>query len=513
MVDFVLSPPPIKPPAHPKTRLQLLGLTKRYGNLVANDQIDLRIAPGEIHAVLGENGAGKSTLMKMIYGVVKPDDGQILWNEQEVTIPHPAAARKLGIGMVYQHFSLFETLTVAQNIALVMDEPYNLTDLSVRIREISQRYGLPLEPERLVHHLSVGERQRVEIVRCLLQQPSLLILDEPTSVLTPPAVLKLFETLRQLASEGVSIVYISHKLHEIKALCDRATILRGGKVTGTAILAHETTSSLAKMMIGRELPQCMSPIYQGEQTERLRVQRLSHQSHDVFGTSLHEIDLTVRSGEIVGIAGISGNGQAELLAALSGEQLSPSETIVLDQQVVGHLNAGQRRALQLGFVPEERLGRGAVPNMSLSENALLTAHRQGGVKQGLIQFGWLKDFAKRCIEQFDVRCKDETSPARSLSGGNLQKFIVGREILLSPRVLIVAQPTWGVDVGAASFIRQNLIDLSRQGVAIVVISEELDELFEISDRIAVLTNGHLSATFPRDAISQQQIGLMMAGLS
>ena len=285
-------------------RLTLTGISKRYPSVVANDGVSLSVAPGEIHAILGENGAGKSTLMKIIYGAVKADAGEIRWNGQPVTIANPAQARKLGIGMVFQHFSLFETLTVVENIALALDAPFDPAALALRVREVSERYGLPLDPHRLVHSLSVGERQRVEIVRCLLQDPKLLILDEPTSVLTPQAVQKLFDTLRRLASEGVSIVYISHKLHEIQTLCDSATILRGGKVTGEAIPRDETPASLARMMIGRELPVCDVPAFTGEATPALTVRGLSHEPDDPFGTRLKDIALEVRRGEILGIAGI-----------------------------------------------------------------------------------------------------------------------------------------------------------------------------------------------------------------
>ncbi|WP_410209446.1 ABC transporter ATP-binding protein [Aquirhabdus sp.] len=493
-------------------RLELHNITKRYSSVVANDDVSLSVAAGEIHAVLGENGAGKSTLMKVIYGATKANQGHIIWNGREVEIDNPAAARRLGIGMVYQHFSLFETLSVVQNIALVLEEKYDLAGLAARVKAVSEKYGLPLDPHRLVNSLSVGERQRVEIVRCLLQNPSLLILDEPTSVLTPQAVLKLFETLRRLASEGVSILYISHKLHEIQELCDSATIMRGGKVTGTAKPKEETTASLARMMIGRDLPAYESPAYQGISHPILQVSHLSLTSEDPFGTQLDEINLTVNSGEILGIAGISGNGQAELLAALSGEMTSKKQHISLDGVDVGHLDAGKRRALGLGFVPEERLGRGAVPAMSLTQNALLTAHAQGFVKFGLVSYQKARAFAQACITRFDVRTGGTESAARSLSGGNLQKFIVGREIMQTPKVMIVAQPTWGVDVGASAFIRQTLIDLSRQGVAILVISEELEELFEISDRIAVLAEGKLSDARLKSETNAEAIGLMMSGL-
>ncbi len=497
---------------NPLWRLELVNVTKRYNSLVANDTVNLRVGVGEIHAVLGENGAGKSTLMKIIYGAVKANKGEILWNGRAVHIDTPAAARRLGIGMVYQHFSLFETLTVVENIALVLEDKFDLKALATRVIEVSEKYGLPLDPYRTVHSLSVGERQRVEIVRCLLQNPSLLILDEPTSVLTPQAVQQLFVTLRRLANEGVSILYISHKLNEIQSLCDKATILRSGRVTGTANPKEETTSSLARMMIGRDLPAYERHVFEGEPHSVFSVNDLSIQSEDPFGTSLKDISLTVNAGEIVGIAGISGNGQAELLAALSGEIPTKKHSITLGLKEIGHLNAGKRRQLGFGFVPEERLGRGAVPAMTLTQNALLTAHRQGFVRFGMVSYQKARDFAKACIERFDVRAGGTESAARSLSGGNLQKFIVGREIMQNPKMMVVAQPTWGVDVGASAFIRQTLIDLSRQGVAILVISEELEELFEISDRIAVLAAGQLTEARPVHETNAESIGLMMSGL-
>ncbi|MBS1228313.1 MAG: transporter [Proteobacteria bacterium] len=496
----------------PVPRLELLGITKRYPGIVACAEVSLSVLPGEIHAVLGENGAGKSTLMKIIYGAVKADAGTILLNGHEVSIANPAQARRHGIGMVFQHFSLFETLSVVENISLVLDEPFDLPALAVRVKAVSERYGLPLDPKRMVHSLSVGERQRVEIVRCLLQDPKLLILDEPTSVLTPQAVQTLFETLRQLASEGVSILYISHKLHEIQSLCDGATIIRHGKVTGTAIPRQETAASLARMMIGRELPVCQAPAYEGEKRTVLTVEALSLISEEPFGTNLEDISFSVNAGEILGIAGISGNGQAELMAALSGETTVEKHSIHFDGEAIGHLNAGQRRNRGLVFVPEERLGRGAVPPFSLSHNALLTAHRKGMKNWGMVRYSKAREFADQCVARFDVRCGGSGDDARSLSGGNLQKFIVGREIMLKPKLMIVAQPTWGVDVGASAVLRQALVDLSRNGVAIVLISEELEELFEISDRIAVLAEGRLSAAQPRGATSAESVGLKMSGL-
>jgi simple sugar transport system ATP-binding protein len=494
-------------------RLRLAGIRKAYPAVVANDGIGLEVMPGEIHAVLGENGAGKSTLMKIIYGVVKPDAGDIFWNGERVEIASPAHARRLGIGMVFQHFSLFETLTVVENIALAVEDSKDLGALAKRIEEVSQHYGLPLDPRRLVHSLSVGERQRVEIVRCLLQQPKLLIMDEPTSVLTPQAVDRLFETLRLLAAEGCSILYISHKLDEIQRLCHGATVLRGGKVTGNCDPRQETPSSMARMMIGRDLPVCEHPPAAAGGEARLVIAGLSHESDDPFGTDLQDIHLTVHGGEIVGIAGVSGNGQQELLAALSGETriAEPFPIRIMNVQA-GRMSPGRRRRLGLCFVPEERLGRGAVPGLSLEENALLTAHRRGMVRAGLVMRRAMREFALACIARFDVRTGGPESAARSLSGGNLQKFIVGREVMQTPRVLVVSQPTWGVDVGAAAFIRQSMIDLRNEGAAILVVSEELDELFEICDRIAVIAEGRLSPAVPTRETSVEEIGRWMSGL-
>ena len=504
----------MRPPLdlHVTPRLALRGITKRYPAVLANDDVNLEVRPREIHALLGENGAGKSTLMKIVYGVTKPDAGTISWEGRPVHIGSPAEARRLGIGMVFQHFSLFETLTVAENISLALDERTAAEKLGSRIREVSENYGLPVDPNRLVHSMSVGERQRVEIVRCLLQNPKLLIMDEPTSVLTPQAVLKLFETLRRLSEEGCSILYISHKLDEIKALCDTATVLRGGRVTGNAIPSQETPESLARMMIGSELPEChLRPRAPG--AVRLHLDRLSLPTLDPFGVALREIGLSVRGGEIVGIAGVSGNGQKELLTALSGESTADrTEMIRIMEQPAGSLDPAQRRRLGLTFVPEERLGRGAVPALSLADNALLTGSDRGMVLHGVIRHASVRGFARSVVERFKVKCKSEQAAASSLSGGNLQKFIVGRETMLEPKVIVVAQPTWGVDIGASMLIRQALIDLRDRGVAVLVISEELDELFMISDRIAVMAQGRLSRAVPSGETSLEQIGAWMGGV-
>lgn len=496
-------------------RLQLRRITKRYPGCLANDGIDLTIARGEIHALLGENGAGKSTLMKIIYGVTHADSGEVIWQGQHQVMRNPAQARSLGIGMVFQHFSLFETLSVAQNIALAMGAAAGTPkQLEPKIREVSQRYGMALEPERLVHSLSIGERQRVEIIRCLMQDIRLLILDEPTSVLTPQEADELFVTLRRLASEGCSILFISHKLGEVRALCHSATVLRGGRVAGHCIPADCSDQDLARLMVGDAASLGTDYPKASGGAPFLEVQQLSWENPDPFGCSLSDLDLLVRRGEIVGIAGVAGNGQDELLALLSGEQRLSAEAgkpLSFAGQPVAHLRPDARRRLGLAFVPAERLGHGAVPQLSLADNTLLTAFQQGLVGNGLIRRGKVQALANEIIRRFGVKTPDAQTPARSLSGGNLQKFILGREILQQPKLLIAAHPTWGVDVGAAATIHQALIALRDAGAAILVISEDLDELFQISDRLGALCSGRLSALKPTTETTLIEVGGWMAG--
>jgi simple sugar transport system ATP-binding protein len=494
-------------------RLELKNLSKTYPAVKANDRVSLRVKPGEIHAILGENGAGKSTLMKMIYGTTRPDDdgGEILWNGQHIDIKSPQQARQLGISMVFQHFSLFDTLTVAENVWLGLDKTLKLPQVIEQINNVAKNYGLDIDPHRPVHTLSVGERQRVEIVRALMTNPKLLILDEPTSVLTPQAVEKLFVTLRRIAEEGCSILYISHKLDEIRALCHHCTVLRGGKVTGEVDPTKETNASLSKLMIGAEPPQLRHESKTPGQVV-LQVQGLNLEQQDPFGTSLKDIGFEVRAGEVVGIAGVSGNGQQELMAALSGEDLrAPVESIRLFGQAIARQAPGQRRAQGLHFVPEERLGRGAVPTLSLAQNTLLTRTHTVG-HAGWVDSGAVRTLAQQLIERFKVKAGGPDAPAKSLSGGNLQKFIVGREIDAQPKLLIVSQPTWGVDVGAAAQIRGELLALRDAGCAVLVVSEELDELFEISDRLLVIAQGRVSPSIATRDATVEQIGAWMSGL-
>ena len=495
-------------------RLELVGITKRYPGVVANSEVSLRLMPGQTHAVLGENGAGKSTLMKIIYGAVKPDAGHMLLNGQLVQIRNPKEARANGISMVFQHFNLFDTMTVAENVWLGLTRS-SLQQVTASIIGKAEEYGLDIDPARPVHTLSVGEMQRVEIIRALLTRPEVLILDEPTSVLTPQAVEKLFVVLKKLASEGCSILYISHKLHEIRELCNACTVLRGGKVTGVCDPSQESNASLSRMMIGAEPPQ-LTRHESKLGAAVLRVKELTLAREDQFGVDLQGISLEVRAGEVVGIAGVSGNGQKELLYALSGEDTrSQSGSIRIGETDVAALHPGARRKLGLHFVPEERLGRGAVPTLALAHNLLLTRNESishPGFAGGWIRVRQLEAQAADIIARFNVKAGGPRAAARSLSGGNLQKFLVGREIDAKPTLFIVSQPTWGVDVGAAAQIRGEILALRDAGCAVLVVSEELEELFEVSDRLHVIAQGCLSPSVPIAQATVERIGEWMSGL-
>ena len=494
-----------------ETLLQLQGLTKGYPGVIANQDVAFDIGKSEIHALLGENGAGKSTLVKMIYGLVRPDSGQMLLFESPYAPDEPRAARAAGVAMVFQHFSLFEALNVAENIALGMENPPKSNALSARIKEVSEAYGLPLDPERLVGDLSAGERQRVEIIRCLLQDPKLLIMDEPTSVLTPQEVQTLFATLRKLKEEGTSILYISHKLEEIRDLCETATILRAGRKIATCDPREKSARELAEMMVGGTLNSAKPQ--QGKLGDVvLEVADLSLEPQTNFGISLKNISFSLRKGEILGIGGIAGNGQDELLACLSGEVLGAPEQIRLNRLGIGHLAPNARRSLGVLAAPEERLGHAAAPDMSLTENAMLTGMvRKDLSRSGFLDWPGARAFAEEVIETFDVRTPNAQSAARSLSGGNLQKFVIGREVLQDPSVLIVNQPTWWVDAAAAAAIHQALLDLATQGAGVIVISQDLDELMEISTNFAALNAGRLSEARPMSGLSLDEIGLLLGG--
>ncbi|MCB1422715.1 MAG: ABC transporter ATP-binding protein [Nitratireductor sp.] len=498
--------------------LEVRGLTKVFGTLKANDSLDLSIGKGEIHALLGENGAGKSTLVKMLYGSLQPTAGEILWKGKAVSVTSPSFARSLGIGMVFQHFSLFESLTVADNIVLSLGPGHSIEQVARDAERLSQEYGLPLHASTHIGDLSVGERQRVEIVRCLLQDPELIILDEPTSVLTPQEADNLFVTLNRLRDEGRSILYISHRLEEVKAMCDRATILRHGKVVGECDPRKETAASLASMMVGSEVAEVQRETREDKTGEiLLEVRDASLPPATPFSIGLKTINMAVRAGEVVGIAGVAGNGQGELFDLVSGEVASTKNAVFLRGQEVGNLGINDRRKMGAAFVPEERLGHGAVPGMTLTDNLLLARHASDAVAlQRFGRIGWVWEemvdkATKRICEEMDVRKSAENPAASALSGGNLQKFIMGRELDRQPSVLVVNQPTWGVDAGAASRIRQALIDLAASGSAVLMISQDLDEIFEVADRILVMHDGTIAEAGKAGDVTREKIGLLMGG--
>ncbi len=496
--------------------LEAVEVVKVFGALRANDSVNLHVKSGEIHAFLGENGAGKSTLVKMIYGVLQPTSGEFRWKGHRVSLANPAYARKLGIGMVFQHFSLFEQLTVAENIALALDDAFDLAALSKKIARISQDYGLPLQPAARVYDLSVGERQRIEIVRCLLQEPELLIMDEPTAVLTPLEAEQLFIVLTRLASEGCAVIYISHRLEEVKRLCHQVTVLRHGRVVASDLDPQiETAASLARLMVGGDVHAVQALRASRNGDIRLQLNEISQTADGPFGVALKDISLAVRAFEVVGIAGVAGNGQGELFDVLSGERKLPrADMLLMDGVARGMQGINQRRSAGAAFVAEERLGHGAAPGFVLSENILLSRHFTDDalVKNGLLRRGGAQAVSERVIKAFDVRMGKPDPEARALSGGNLQKFVVGRELDREPGILVIHQPTWGVDAGAAAVIRQAIVDLAAKGAAVLVISQDLDEIFEISDRIAVISRGELSDAIVTHEMTAERIGLLMAGL-
>ncbi|MEP1444238.1 MAG: ABC transporter ATP-binding protein [Hyphomicrobiales bacterium] len=495
--------------------LTVRGITKTFGTLVANDAVNLTIGTGEIHALLGENGAGKSTLVKMLYGALAPNSGEINWQDSPVQITSPAYARKLGIGMVFQHFSLFDALNVAENVALALPKDQSLKEVSRNLSKISREYGLPLDPTAQIADLSVGERQRVEIVRCLLADPKLIIMDEPTSVLTPQEAETLFVTLEKLRDEGRSILYISHKLDEVRALCDTATILRHGKVVAHCDPRETSKAELARLMVGTSVADVKTSTKQQTEAETvLAAKNLSLPTDSQFGTALHNISFSLKAGTIGAIAGIAGNGQNELFSALTGEaSLGEASSLEIFGKPSGQTDVNQRRKMGLAFVAEERLGHGAAPNMSMSENVLLTRATISEELRSI--FGLKRSSADKIREEicddFDVRRGSKNPPAGSLSGGNLQKFVIGRELGSKPKIIVINQPTWGVDAGAARHIRQTLIDSAEAGMAVLIISQDLDEIFEVADEIAVLHEGSLSPFVQAATVTRESLGLLMGG--
>ena len=494
--------------------VKINNVSKSFPGTLANDNVNFEINKNSVHALLGENGAGKSTIVKILYGMLEPDKGEIIFNSNKFLAKSPAHARKLGIGMVFQHFSLFDSLTVAENLILGIDEKISLKKLQEKVKILSSKYELPLDLEAPITTLSAGEKQRVEIIRILLQDPKLLIMDEPTSVLTPNEIEKLFVTLDKLIKEGRTILYITHKLEEVIKICNEVTIMRNGKVIETCEAKNENEKSLATKMLGKKLPEITKKIRQSDlKKTSFKVINLKKDYNDPFLIDLKNISFELKEGEIFGIGGIAGNGQGELMNVLSGEEkLQKSSTIKFFDKDIANLGPKERRNLSIAFVPEDRLGHSAIPQMSLIENVLLSQY--GGndfSKWGIINKKSVIEKTKKIINEFNVITPNSESFAGSLSGGNLQKFVIGREILTKPKVLIISHPTWGIDAGAELSIRQALINLSQEGTSIIIISQDIDELIEITDRISIIYKGNLSIPIETKNISIEKLGLLMGG--
>ena len=492
--------------------LELKNISKSYGSTKANRAIALKIKKGEIRALLGENGAGKSTLVKIIYGVSQPDEGEIYWKGKLLKKRHPDITKKLGIQMVFQHFALLNSFSVAENIFLSLKK--KTKNLKQKIINTSKKYGLDLDPEKKIFNLSVSEKQRVEIVRALIQNPELLILDEPTSVLNPIEIETLFKFLKKISNEGCSILYISHKLDEIKTLCDSVTILRQGKFIMQCDPKKETKNSLAEKMMGENLKQLQKKNTTSFQEDPFfKIKNLSIPA-SAQNIGIKNINFTINPKEILAIAGVAGNGQKILQDALFGLiPCSFAKQILLQNEAIGKLSLKQRRKKKMAFVSEERLGTSAVPEMNLVKNNFLTSvmNFQDYQNKGWINEKQVLQDTNKIIANYKVTCSSHKAEARSLSGGNLQKFIIGRELFTTPKLLVIVDPTWGVDAGAKKFIHQVLLDLASQGTAILLISQDLEEIYEISDTIAVLFEGKLSTKYPIQKMDNKKIGLLMGG--
>lgn len=499
--------------------LQLSGITKRFPGVVANSGIDFDLAEGEIHALLGENGAGKSTLMGIIYGLVRPDEGEIRVRGALCHFHSPADAISRGIGMVHQHFMLVPTLTVAMNIMLGQEPtrgPFLAPEVARRrIAEVSAEYGIDVHPEREVAQLSVGEQQRVEILRLLYRGADILILDEPTAVITPPEAEALFCTLASMRRLGKSIIFITHKLKEVMAHSDRVTVLRRGKVVGSVATCETDERQLAQMMVGRDVVLSVARSKEGEADGPVMAQLRGIQVYGDRGNlAVKGVDLALHAGEIVGLAGVDGNGQSELAEALAGLRRPSAGQFLIRGADATHYDPLRIAGCGLHYVPADRNARGAVPSLSVAENAVLKNHRTPPMsRRGILRHPAIRQFAQHLVEGNDVRCQSIDAPAATLSGGNLQKLILGRETAQRPDILIAEHPTRGLDVSATEYVRRELLRLADAGTTVLLISADLEELLAMSSRVVVIHDGRLAYEAPREQVDMDRLGLAMAGLS
>ena len=496
--------------------LKMTGITKRFPGVIANDGIDLTVFPGQVHTLLGENGAGKSTLMKILYGLYTPDEGTIELNGQRVSITSPADAIRQGIGMIHQHFMLVPTLTVAENVALGLGGKRGMADMKPvkrRLEEVSEHYGLHVDPDAYIWQLAVGERQRAEILKALYRDAELLVLDEPTAVLTPPEVDDLFVTLRQMQQDGKGLIFISHKLHEVMDLSDEITVLRSGKVSGRTRPSESSREQLAELMVGRpvELTRTVPPQAVGD--TQLVLDGLSVRG-DRGILAVTGLSMEVHAGEIVGIAGVSGNGQRELAEAIFGLRPIEGGGISVAGKAVSRPTPASIRSMGISYVPEERMRDGAIGEFSVAENLMLVDYKTDPyTRHGLLNRSAIDERCEALTAEYRVKTPDIETPTKNLSGGNIQKVVIAREFSCGAEVLVVAQPTRGVDIGAAEYIHERLLEQRAEGAAILLISEDLDEVMELSDRIIVLLEGEIMGEVTRADFNVSDIGLLMSGVT
>ena len=493
------------------TNLKITNVTKIYPGCVANDKISLEFNSGKIYALLGENGAGKSTLVKILSGVIMPDEGQIFLNNKALKLNSPIDAKKNKIGMVFQHFNLFETLSVFEN--LIIDSDETRENLREKIKMTMEKYNFSIDLDIPVLNLSAGQKQKVEIIRCLIRNPEVLIMDEPTSVLTEQETNELFSSLKQFSEEGILIIYITHKLKEVMSICDEVAVMRKGQLVSISRIVDEKIETLANKMVGQKLKTVKKNVSKETSHEKLlKISNLNFSSDDPFETNLKNINFELNRGECLGIAGISGNGQSELFQILSGEIISNNDSIKLNNVSLGKLNPQQRREYLMAFSPEDRMEQAAIPQMKIFENVALNNFKSSNFfNKGLIDEKKIKRHAQKVLSEFSVNTDNVELKSQFLSGGNLQKLIIGRELITSPELLICFNPTWGLDVGAINYIHETLIKINEQKKSVILISTDTDELLKLSDKICVIYKGKLSKIMNTEDVTAEKLGLLMGG--